>query len=69
MSRPCITNESESNLDTSMFLTRVEADNRFHNEGEDIDLKNNKITNLKDGTENSDVVNFYQLEGKVDLTS
>ena len=50
MSRPCSTNESDSNLDTSLFLTRIEADNRFHNEDQDINMNNHKITNLKDGT-------------------
>ena len=59
----------EISINTSQFLTKVKADPLYHNEGKNIDLKNNKITNLKDGTENNDAVNFYQLEGKVGLTT
>ena len=65
MSRPCITNESDSNLDTSVFLTRIEADNRFHNEDQDINMNNHKITNLKDGTENSDAIIFINYKEKL----
>ena len=59
----------EISINTSQFLTKVKADPLYHNEGENIDLKNNKITTLKEGTEKEDAVNFYQLEGKVDLTT
>jgi hypothetical protein len=58
---------SESSADVSNFLTKPQADTLYHNENNDIDLKDHKIINVKDGTDNSDGVNKKQLDDKVDF--
>ena len=43
------------------FLTKSQADNFYHNENENLNLHNHRITNLKDAECNTDAISGCQL--------
>jgi hypothetical protein len=58
--------DSGSNSDTSIFLTKPQGDLLYHNENDDVDMRNHKIINLKDSTEDGDAVTKKQLDEKAE---
>ena len=61
MGRVKFDDESHTTINTSHLLTKSQADILYHNEAEDINMNNHKITGLKAAEDHNDAVNYHQL--------